>query len=294
MRWVVLCCVASIGCEDPPQRPSAPDSTATFASPSDAQASLIVAFDGKPLVTVKADQLAGKTPLAPFLPESARDPKAWRRLDAVSVDGTRRLDLTAYGDKYADFDVMLYRHDKHGPSLGLFRRPDARELPPHVKKKISQPHLKLVGVGRVNVSTKDRPKAKTELTKLVVSLDGKDTELLDQLTELETTAPPEHVDGAKRGRRRKRAGWPLAQVIDLVTPSSGIVAITATGSKHDEKLDAPWDDPDRVAIVRHTPRGKLELAVWTPTDANPISRIRELERLVLHRTVPKPATSSKP
>jgi hypothetical protein len=275
-------------CDEPALVTTTGSASATVSAAS-AQPPVVIVYEGKQVVQLSAAQIDGKLPLGPLLPEKARDVSSWRSLSAVSADGKRKLELRRFAETYGDLDVMLFQHPEHGPSIGLFPRATDRDLPPHVKKKLLEPRQKLIGVARIDVRTSEQPAVTRELAKLEVSLDGVDRALLDALTKLESVTPPELTDpdARGRGRRRKRAGWPLSAVIALLTPPTGIVAITAHGEDGPLTLEAPWDDPKRVILLRHTNRGRLELALWSADQSDPVQRVRGLKRIELLRSKPQ-------
>jgi len=243
-----------------------------------------VRFDGSESIVVKAADLSGRTLLVTLMPEGQRDASQWRSLTARSADGTRTLELQRLRQDYAEFDVALYLDQKHGLSVGIFRRLGDRKVPPHVRQAMSKPHLRLVGASHLEVRTREVPAPpEPEPSKLVLVL-GSKTRTLESadFAKLPSSGPPKLEGAEPRGkRRRQRQGWHLRQVLALLSKPEAVAYVVAHGPKRTLRIDGPWDDEKRVPLLRRTRRGHLDLAVWSSNRAAPDERLKNITKLEL-------------
>jgi hypothetical protein len=295
------------GCEPTPPAPGA--STETSAAPSGSTAAgassstaagtstaasaaaptvapVTVFLDGEEVGSTKDRDLSAKLTLTALLPEAARDAKGWRAIEAQSADGVRTLMLHEYAKQYGEYEPRLYLEEPYGPSLGLFRRLEGQEVPAHARAELEKPHLKLVGVTRVDVFTKAaKPEAPVEPATVTVVWKGKERSLGAELDTLEVVSQPRKVDGPNAKPRDKprdaRVGVRLDDVIGLVASKTDVGSVTASGDGKTLRVDGPWGPKGTLAILRRTKRGRLELTVWPPGATEPSGRLRDVQRLEL-------------
>ncbi len=196
---------------------------------------LRVLLDGNERALLSAEALHPRLHLNEAIAKGLPDYKTWLVLEARSPSRVLRIEEPA--KRYRDQDVILFLDDGGRPALGIFRR-DRPELTEEVRRLIKKPSLALYAATSIHIRTVPQAKPNKDAKSLeVVTLSEQPQRLtsdqMNQLKPFELSQTPA-TDRSKKGNpnsRRKRRGYHLADVLDLVESRAIALArlITADG-----------------------------------------------------------------